>query len=615
MLSELFIRNFAIIDDLHIRFENGLTILTGETGAGKSIVVQAFHLILGNRATAKMIRSGAETAELEALFHLSGDSDLARRIEAAGYDTSEGLLVKRVIVQNDRHRTYINGRPATIGALTSITENLANISGQFASQGLLREDQQLLALDQFGGLTALRREVGEGYREILPMIERLGRLEERRRLQAERRELLQFQKKEISEASLIPGEDAELELEKNRLKNAESLYQAVYEGIESLYGAQGSVVERLTEVQKGLDRACRIDPPLKNRVQGIADAAIRLEDAVLNLREYLKGVQMDEDRLEAVEARLDLLNKLKRKYGTDLGDILKYLDSIEKELSEIEGLPEEIEQTQNRLFQRHESLAKAAKTLSEKRGQTAKRLSKAMEKELATLKMEKTRFDVCFSKLPAGRESSRFLALEDAGIQETGIDSITFMIAPNVGESLKPLAQIASGGELSRVVLALKAILAQTDSLETLVFDEVDAGIGGGVAEAVGKKLAALSRYHQIICITHLPQIAVHGDHHFKIEKTVSGGRTQTGITPLSENERVGEVARMLGGGNHLPNHHGSRTGDDEKKVQDLTPFLLKVSYLSLRRHSGMLLTGIQSRATISGCWIKSGMTLLFRDD
>jgi len=548
MLSELFIKNFAIIDDLHIRFSDGLTMFTGETGAGKSIVIQAFNLILGNRGTAKMIRSGAETAELEALFHVLPGTALAQRIEAAGLDASEGLLIKRVISQNDRHRIYINGRIATMQILSSITESLANISGQFASQGLLKEEQQLEALDQFGGLTPLRMQVTAMYRETLPLIDTLHRLEEKARRQAEHLELLRFQKAEIQNASILPGEDAALEMEKQRLKNAEALYQTVFEGIESLYGASGAVVERLMEVQKGLDRACHIDPSLKDRVQGIPDAVYRLEDTVAGLRKYLKEIQMDEGRLEAVETRLDLLNKLKRKYGPDLESVHHRLAAVGKELEGIEHLPDEIEGTRKRLAERHRSLSQAAKTLSEKRSQTARLLSQSMEKELATLKMEKTRFQVSFSKLPPGRESSPYLVAADAGIHETGIDHITFLIAPNVGEALKPLSQIASGGELSRIVLALKAMLARTDSVETLVFDEVDAGIGGGVAEVVGKKLAALSRFHQIICITHLPQIAVYGKHHFRIEKSVSKGRTRTVLTPLKPEERVHEIARMLGG-------------------------------------------------------------------
>ncbi|MBW1775984.1 MAG: DNA repair protein RecN [Deltaproteobacteria bacterium] len=548
MLTELFIKNFAIIDDLHIRFEDGLTVLTGETGAGKSIIVQAFNLILGNRATAKMIRSGAETAELEALFHVLPDSDLARRVAAAGYDISEGLLIKRVISQNDRHRTYINGHIATVQVLSAITENLANISGQFASQGLLKEEQQLEALDRFGGLADLRKETAARYQEVLPLIDQLSRLEEKQQHQAEHMELLRFQKTEIAGASPIPGEDAELEQEKQRLKNAEFLYQAVYEGIEALYGAPGAATERLMEVQKGLEQACRIDGSLRERVQGIADAVFRLEDTVAGLREYLKGIQMDEGRLEAVESRLDVLNKLKRKYGPDLNAVLSRLNAIETELAGIEDLPERIQQTKDRLSALHTALTGAAGALSEKRTQASRRLSRAMETELASLRMGKTRFDVAFSRFPAGRETSPFLMMDGVGIQETGIDRITFMIAPNVGEALKPLSQIASGGELSRVVLALKALLAQTDSLETLVFDEVDAGIGGGVAETVGKKLHALSRFHQVICITHLPQIAVYGDHHFRIEKTVSRGRTRTVLAPLDKAARVLEIARMLGG-------------------------------------------------------------------
>lgn len=548
MLQELSIRNFAIIDDLHIHFSKGLTILTGETGAGKSIIIDAVNLLLGSRASSRLIRTGAETAELEALFEVVPKSNIAEIMESNGYNSVEGLLIRRIISRNERHRIYINGRIATIQVLTLITENLASISGQYEHQRLLKDHQQLIILDQFGGLLPLREKVFNAFNEIVPLIQELKDLKTKEGRQSEHVGLLQFQKKEILDASITAGEDSAIEQERIRLKHGETLYKAVHDSIEALYGAPGAIVERLGETKKELERACQIDPNLCSEVEKISETTLRIEDTVDALRSYLKNIEVDDQRLETVEARLDTLQKLKRKYGGSLDALFQHLESIEHELFGIENISETIAEIEAELSEMHLILADSAQKLSEKRLQTAKVLSQKMEKELATLKMPQTKFDVSISCITADPNSDPHLVLNKNCIDETGIDHATFMIAPNVGESLKPLSDIASGGELSRVVLSLKAILARTESLETIVFDEVDAGIGGGVAEVVGKKLSSLARFHQIVCITHLPQIAVFGDHHFLISKHVSKGRTKTTIEPVNEKERVKEIARMLGG-------------------------------------------------------------------
>ena len=548
MLQELSIRNFAIIDDLHIHFSKGLTILTGETGAGKSIIIDAVNLLLGSRASSRLIRTGAETAELEALFEVVPKSNIAEIMESNGYNSVEGLLIRRIISRNERHRIYINGRMATIQVLTLITENLASISGQYEHQRLLKDHQQLIILDQFGGLLPLREKIFNIFNEIIPLIQKLKDLKTKEGRQSEHVGLLQFQKQEILDASITGGEDSAIEQERIRLKHGETLYKAVHDSIEALYGAPGAIVERLGETTKELERACQIDPNLCSEAQKISDTTHRIEDTVDALRSYLKNIEIDDQRLEAVEARLDTLQKLKRKYGGSLDAVSQHLESIEHELLGIENISETIAEIEAKLSKRHLILADSSQRLSEKRLQTAKALSQKMEKELATLKMPQTKFDVSIGCITADPNRDPHLVLNKNCIDETGIDHATFMIAPNVGESLKPLSDIASGGELSRVVLSLKAILARTESLETIVFDEVDAGIGGGVAEVVGKKLSSLARFHQIICITHLPQIAVFGDHHFLIAKHVSKGRTKTTIEPVNEKGRVKEIARMLSG-------------------------------------------------------------------
>ncbi len=548
MLQELTIRNFAIIDDLNISFPGDLTVLSGETGAGKSIILNAVNLLLGSRANTTLIRTGAEVAELEALFQIVPKSDVANIMGQHGYDASEGLLVRRLISRNDNNRIYINGRLSTMQILNSITENLASISGQHAHQGLLKEDQHLLILDQFGGLMFLREEVFQCFHQILPIIEKLKNLISTKEKQAERIELLEFQKKEITEASMVLAEDAALEKELTILKNGEELYQAVNGSIEELYSAQGSIVERLVEVKKNLEKAGRIDSQLTLKAEGVAGVTFNLEDMVENLRTYLKTIQIDEKRLEAVEDRIDTLQRLKRKYGGSIEAVLKHLDSISQELFGIENISGTIADTEKELSMLHKKFVQLAETLSDKRNEKAKILAKKVVTELDYLEMSSTRFQISLKNTPADEKANSYLTVNGNLLTETGLDRATFLIAPNIGEALKPLASIASGGELSRVVLAMKAILAETDSVETVVFDEVDAGIGGSVAEVVGKKLSSLADHHQVICITHLPQIAKFANQHFCISKSVSDGRTSTSINPLNEKDRLKEIARMLGG-------------------------------------------------------------------
>jgi len=548
MLQDLSIRNFAIIDDLQISFLAGLTILSGETGTGKSIIINAANLLLGSRATSKLIRTGAETAELEAIFRIQQKGTISNLLKDNGFDVSEGLSIRRVICRNDRHKTYINGRLATIQQLSTITENLASISGQREHQVLLKEEQQLKILDQFGGLMPLRDKAYARYHEIVPLIHVLKDLKILKDKQSDHIELLKFQKKEITDASISAGEDKAIEQEKRRLKNSEALYQTVYGAIDELYSTPGAIVERLLEVKKQLGQAGQIDPELTGKAEGIAGAAFQIEDITDELRGYLKKIEIDEGRLEEIEARLDILTRLKRKYGGTLESVLAHLEFIDGELSSVGNLSERISATEKQISELHDKLAKFALQLSRKRRSTAEIFRKKVEKELSTLKMSRTEFQISLEPIFSETTTDPHLQTENKSITESGIDRVFFLISPNVGEELKPLSLIASGGELSRVILAIKAILAETEAVETIVFDEVDAGIGGGVAEVVGKKLSSLSTYHQVICITHLPQIAKFGDHHFRISKQVFRGRTRTKIEPLTEDERIKELARMLGG-------------------------------------------------------------------
>ena len=553
MLRELSIRNFAIIDDLRIRFADGLTILSGETGAGKSIIINAVNLMLGSRATADLVRTGAESAEIESLFEISADSPAARVMEDQGLDPSEELLVRRVISRNGRHRVYVNGRLSTMQLLGTLTARQASISGQHAHQSLLKDEEHLDILDRFAALRPKRGVLHKHYMAMLPKIETLSRLCHLRERKAEQLELFRFQKQEIESAEFSPGEDTALEQDRQRLRHAERLQQAVYTSVDDLYGAAGSVFERLGEVRKTLEKAAQLDTALSPSAKGIGSTAFQLEDLARELQGYLSRLTVDEKRLESVEERLDQLNRLKRKYGGSLERVSDRLVEIEEALSTTENIEDRIRALEDELADDHDKLVTQAHELSAARKSAADGLCRRVERELTTLNMAQTRFIAQFDIQSPDKDSEPLFTTDTAVIGEGGMDRLRFMMAPNVGEALKPLSAIASGGELSRVVLALKAILSGQHAVETIIFDEVDAGIGGGTADVVGKKLAKLGKQHQVICITHLPQIARFGDHHFRISKHVTSGRTITRITPLDNKARVKEIARMLGGDHITP--------------------------------------------------------------
>ena len=548
MLRELLIRDFAIIEKLRIRFDDGLTILSGETGAGKSIIIRAVNLLLGSRASSTVIRTGADQAEVQGLFEIQPANPAWNGMRELGFDPAEGLLIRRIVAANNRHRVFINDRLVTAQALTGLTQHLASISGQHAHQGLLKERLHLQMLDQFAGLTGLGDEVRDRFRELLPLLAREKALTDKQRHQDAHRELLTFQRQEILAAAVTPGEDETLETERQRLRHAEELYTLVYGGIERLYGEKGAIMDGLARVTEDLRRAAGIDAGLDGALQQLEDIGYRIEDVVQVLRAHLAGVQVDEKRLEEVEDRLDALFKLKRKYGGSLEAVTQRLVEIEAELGTIENIEEALADVRRRIEDQCRRLADSARRLSAGRTAAAEKLARAMEKELAQLGMPRTRFAIDLRPVPVAEAADPRLVADGAALTESGREQAGFLIAPNVGEDPKPLAAIASGGELSRVVLALKAILAGTETVETIVFDEVDAGIGGAVAEVVGRKLTELARRHQVICITHLPQIARFGDHHFRISKEVRSGRTRTRFVPIGGEHRAEEIARMLGG-------------------------------------------------------------------
>lgn len=548
MLQTLSIQNFAIIDDLKIAFGPGLTIFSGETGAGKSIIINAINLLLGSRATARMVRTGAKAARLEAEFEVPEDSPVRERLRNQGFEDDRRFRVDRIISSANRHKIAINGRPATIQVLAEITELLASISGQHAHQLLLNRDEHLRILDRYSGGDPIRERLTETVSRIQTGLRERRALLARQRRQQEQMELIAFQRQEIEAAALVPGEDIELETERNRLKNAEFLYRTAHEAVDTLYGAEGSVFEVVAATRGALEKAGTLDGTLAVKAQRLAEAEYVIEDLVGELRSYLQGITSDDARLEAVEARLDRIHRLKKKYGGSLDAVMAHLERIRSDQDGLENLEKSLRQNDDALSKDHAEAVVLSRDLSEKRRAGAGRLGKAISEALGELEMVGTEFEIDLEPIAATEETAPFLRINDCQITEAGSEMAEFLISPNVGETLRPLAAIASGGELSRVVLGLKAMLARQDELETVVFDEVDAGIGGKVADVVGKKLAELAAHHQIVCITHLPQIARYADHHFRITKAVVGGRTQTRIEPLDAEGRVEEIARMLGG-------------------------------------------------------------------
>eukprot|EP00362_Geleiidae_sp_MMETSP1317_P001729 CAMPEP_0201284782 /NCGR_PEP_ID=MMETSP1317-20130820/84633_1 /ASSEMBLY_ACC=CAM_ASM_000770 /TAXON_ID=187299 /ORGANISM="Undescribed Undescribed, Strain Undescribed" /LENGTH=498 /DNA_ID=CAMNT_0047606289 /DNA_START=549 /DNA_END=2045 /DNA_ORIENTATION=- len=475
-------------------------------------------------------------------------SSVALIMEKNGYDPSDGLLIRRIISKNERHRIYINGKLSTISILGLITEKLASISGQHVHQSLLKEENHLLILDLFGGLISLKEKVYNYFNQLMPVVNELSRLKSLKNQKTEQIEFLKFQKSEIASVEIKPDEDKVLEQERIRLKNGEKLYKTVHKSIGGLYTSQGAVVEVLSDIIKSLRTVCTIDTELTSNTDRLSDAKFHIEDVVEELRDYLKKMSMDEKRLDEVESRLDILLKLKNKYGGSIEFILKRQQNIEKELGKIENIDDKIEMCEEKLYKLHEKLSECSLELSSKRQQAAYNLAAQMRHELDSIKMAKTKFEVVLQAVPISKKTEKYFQVNRNVLMEAGIDKVFFKIAPNIGEKLKPLANITSGGELSRLVLALKVILAQNESVGTIVFDEVDAGIGGSIAEVVGKKLASLSKFHQVICITHLPQIAKFGDHHYKVSKAIEKGRTKTSILSLNKEKRIKEIARMLGG-------------------------------------------------------------------
>jgi DNA repair protein RecN (Recombination protein N) len=545
MLVELHIRKFAIIDEVALEFGPGLNVLSGETGAGKTIVINALSLLIGGRASPEMIRTDSKEALVEGFFELEGESLAPEVAQVLGEEACREMLIKRIIAEGGRSRVLINDELATVQNLARIGANLVQVYGQHEQQSLLRTEAHLPILDRYVGLETALGEYRNVYRHARELHQRLDELERRRRERDNLLDLARFRVTELERAALIAGEDEELAASRAILANAAKLSSAAHDAEQLLYGVDGAAIDSIARAQARLAEAAALDSSLGGALDLIASARASLEEAARMLGSYAQRIEADPARLEQIDDRLQELQRLKRKYGGSVEAAIETLNRSRGEIAELEGMEESRAEAEAELARVLDDLWRLARDLSTRRRRSADELKRRMDAELKTLEMRNAAFEARFANTGDGEAA---FARDGATLSLDGCDSIEFYLSPNLGQPAMPLGKIASGGELSRVMLALKSLEARKRSVATLIFDEVDAGIGGGVAEVVGRKLKQLAKFHQVLCVTHLPQIAAFADKHFVVEKEQRRGTTVSRVSALDRGERVEEVARMLGG-------------------------------------------------------------------
>ena len=544
MLHELSIRNLAVIEEAQVNFHQGFHVLTGETGAGKSILIDALSLVVGGRGSADMVRYGTEKAEVEALFDLSTEHPVWSKLAHLGldYDSSEMLVVRRELTATGKSSSRVNGQLVTITMLKEIGETLVNIHGQHEHQSLLKSEQHLEWLDMYGGqaLAETKQHYHACYEQLLLVRSQLHELENSTRVNEQMKDLYTFQIEEIQSAKLVVGEDDELAEQRTLLMYAEKRTNAANEAYIALHDENGlqsinEAIKKITDILNYDEQALH---PILEQLQ---NAYYTAEDAMYSLRTYRDEVESDPEQLQIVEDRLDLIRSLKRKYGETIEDILGYYNKIVEELDKMENRDEHLAKLQAQETRLYTQAYEQALVLSELRQNAAIQLAEEITTELKQLQMGASLFEVSL-------EQAKVDEGERARLSAAGLDLAVFMMSTNPGEPLKPLHKVASGGEMSRIMLALKAIFAKLDQIPVLIFDEVDTGVSGRAAQAIAEKLSSLAHNCQVFSITHLPQVACMADHHYEIRKQVRDSRTYTSVTELKEEARINELARMLGG-------------------------------------------------------------------
>lgn len=529
MLSQLHIENLAIIKELTLEFKNGFSVLTGETGAGKSIILQAIHLLSGDKANPKLVRSGTEQAVVEALFDIPANAPVRQITEENGIDCEDTLIIKRILAANGRSRFYVNGSMTTAKVVGSLNEYLLSVASQHDHQQLLSPQAQLDFVDVAGDLSLTRQTVAGLYERWSSTKQKLTTLLGNERDKEQRKDFLHYQINEIEQAALVDGEEETLQEEKNRLRSSTELSKLAADAYDRLY----TITDSLATVRKNLEHAANLDPQALAISEAVAGQSFMLEDQRTEIRHYMAAIPHDPARLEEVTERINTIAHLKRKYGASIADILQFLADAREEHTTLESLDREIAATRSLVEKSSKDLHDACHTLSSARLKTAEKLAASISSELHSLCLENSRFEIAVTP----REPSR-----------TGGDHLEFLFSANYGEAVKPLSQVASGGELSRLLLGLKCVLAKNDQVETVIFDEVDSGISGKAAESVGAKIRELACHHQVLCITHLAQIASLADDHFQVSKAIEGDRTVTTIRSLQGPAIHNALAAMLDG-------------------------------------------------------------------
>lgn len=539
MLVDFRVKNFAIIDELEINFKEGLNVLTGETGAGKSIIIDALDILLGARASTDLIRKGKDSAYIEAVFEPERIDEINNYLEDVGIEADPSLLLlTREINSRGRNRNRINGQLATAGMIKDISKYLVDIHGQHEHQSLLDSGLHLDLLDEFIGKDwkELKEKVRQKYQEILDIKNRLSKIQIDEAEKARQIDMLQFQIDEIEKAQLKEGEIEQLKQDYKVLYNMEEIYSTtglIYNDINGDDFDNSGSLAKLGFYMKEMETIKGFDQKLEDIYEEIKDLYYKLENISFELRDYYENLEFDQEKLDKIEDRIDLINGLQRKYGETVEDILKYKEDMNKKLLDLKEQDKLIAEMEDRLNELNQEYYQLARQLSSARKKKAKELERNIIRELKELAIKDADFKIKFS---------------EGEPRDDGIDRVEFLISTNLGEELKPLARIASGGELSRIMLALKTIIAHIDQVDTLIFDEVDSGVGGKTAQLMAEKLALISKQRQVLCITHLPQIASMADQHFFINKKTDSHHTYTDIYPLDNEGKKKELARMLGG-------------------------------------------------------------------
>ena len=567
MLKLLSVTNFATIEQLEIELAPSFSVLTGETGAGKSVIVDALSLLLGGRADVGMVRTGARQSRVEGVFLLSGDISQKIKVALNEYEINVGeeeIILAREVNPDGRNTCRVNGRIVPLRLLSTLAQHLVDIHGQNQHLSLLRVREHMEILDKYGGLWQLRTGVAEGARQLTEVRQELDRLRKDEEELAQRVDFLKYQVGEIGTANLRPTEDDDLTLERDRVANAEriiTLSDHAYRALYDSFDRHESVMDLIGQVSKDLSQMAQLDPSLSQNLESVDALTHQVDELACALRSYRDGIEYSPDRLQELQERLDLINSLKRKYGNTIGEILAFGERASQELEKLYHSEERVEGLKSREMDLRRQVGKLAGQLSEARQHAAKRLADAIQEEVAGLALGHAQVLVDIRQsdsedgvpvgtadpVPCATPSLGGESIRRLAFNGTGIDSVEFLISLNPGEPPRPLARIASGGETSRLMLAIKTILSTADQIPILVFDEVDAGIGGRVGSVLGQKLWGLSKSHQVLCVTHLPQIACYADHHAKVTKLASHDRTVTSVEVLDGEARVTELSQMLG--------------------------------------------------------------------